>query len=282
MASSELSNLAPLSAPPSSPSPGGPPAGGWLGSQSIFDEKDDRKIGRAMLVSLIVHGTILVLLIVGGIQHVVAVQKEPPLTYNVTFLKEPGPGGGGGGSPAPAPPKRLEIPHPKPPEPVPVPQPTPPPPPLPTLNAPVQTNLDVLQAQGASAVSMSRLGGGGSGGGMGPGRGRGLGEGSEAGTGGGAYQPGNGVSTPEIVRKVDPAYTSDAMRAKVQGEVVLEGIVQPNGLLSDIKVLKSLDRMYGLDQAAKDAATKWLFTPGKKDGKAVPVVVTLVMEFRLH
>ena len=208
-------------------------------------------------------------------------QREPPPQFDVVFLKQPGPGGGGGGSPKPAPPKKLEIPKPKAVEPIPVPPPPVPPPP--TLNAPVMTNLaQTLQAEGLSSVSLSKVGGGGSGGGIGSGRGNGLGEGTGGGTGGGAYAPGNGVSWPTIIRQVDPQYTSEAMRAKIQGLVRIAAVVQPNGIVSDIKVTKSLDRTYGLDQAAVEAAGKWLFSPCKKENKAVPCSIEMELEFRLH
>ena len=284
MSTSEISNLSPL--PPSGPAPSRPgPVGGgggaWLGSQSIFDARDERKLGRAMGVSLTFHLVLLALIVAAGIHHVVEQQKEPPMKLDVVFLQQKGPGGGGGGSPKPAPPKKLEIPQPK--AVVPIPVPPPPVEPIPTLNAPVQTNLaQTLQAQGLSNVSLSALGGGGSGGGIGTGRGNGLGEGTGGGTGGGTYEIGNGVSSPVPIRTQDPAYTSEAMRAKVQGEVHLEAVVQTNGLLSDIRVIKSLDRTYGLDQAAVEAAKKWLFRPGQKDGKAVAVHVQLILEFRLH
>ena len=112
-----------MSIPPA-PLPGpGPESGravhasGWLGSQSIFDRKDDRKIGRAMGASLAAH---LALVAVLGIILTIAPQtllrNDPPLEYKVVFLQEPGPGGGGGGSPAPAPPKPMEIPKHKAPE----------------------------------------------------------------------------------------------------------------------------------------------------------------------
>src|SRR5207244_5081697 len=59
----------------------------------------------------------------------------------------------------------------------------------------------------------------GTGTGIGPGSGSGLGPGSGGGTGGGTYRPGNGVTTPIVLKEVKPAYTSDAMRANVQGPV---------------------------------------------------------------
>jgi protein TonB len=283
MATSELPGQGSMPSASTSSASGEKPMGAWLGSQSIFEQKDQRKLGRALMSSLAAHGLVLVLIAVAGIRTVVDTVQEPPLKYNVVFMKEPGPGGGGGGSPEPAPPKKLEVPAPKKVEPVPVPETPPPVPPPPSLNAPVRTNLaDALQAQGLSNVSLAEVGGGGRGGGIGEGRGAGLGEGVGGGTGGGIYQPGNGVSAPTLVRSVDPQYTSEAMRAKVQGEVHLSAVVQPNGLVTDIKITRSLDRTYGLDQAAVDAAGKWLFGPCKKDNQAVPCSIEMVLEFRLH
>src|SRR5882672_7235713 len=56
--------------------------------------------------------------------------------------------------------------------------------------------------------------------GRGPGNGPGDGSGSNSGRNGGpgdGYQPGNGVSTPRLIREVKPGYTSEAMRARIQG-----------------------------------------------------------------
>jgi protein TonB len=279
MATSDFPNVNPMPAPASGPT--GPSTGSWLGSQSVFDQRDERKLGRALLSSVLAHGSILLIIALGiGVQQVVEQQKEPPVKFEMLYIKAPGPGGGGGGSPQPAPPKKLEVPTPKAPEPV----PAPPPPvvPPPTLNAPVTTLSQTLQASGQSSVSFSAVGGGGSGGGIGAGRGNGLGEGTGGGTGGGVYQPGNGVSWPTLIRQVEPQYTSEAMRAKIQGTVYLTGVVQPNGLVGDIKVSKSLDRTYGLDQAAIDAAKRWLFSPCKKDGASVPCQIQLELDFRLH
>ena len=95
------------------------------------------------------------------------------------------------------------------------------------------------------------------------------------------YQPGNGIASPRPIRTVDPPYTSEATRQKIEGAVWLEGVVQTDGRLDEIRIVKSLDQTFGLDQAAMEAANKWFFQPGMKDGIAVPVRVTLTMEFRL-
>jgi TonB family protein len=53
---------------------------------------------------------------------------------------------------------------------------------------------------------------------------------------------------------VKPAYTADALMAKVQGTVLLECIVQPDGSVGDITILRSLEPVFGLDQEATKAA----------------------------
>ena len=91
-----------------------------------------------------------------------------------------------------------------------------------------------------------------------------------------------GVIVPVATRSVTPKYTSEAMRAKLQGVVVIQAVVAANGTVERARVTQSLDTQMGLDDAAVAAAKSWLFKPGTKDGKAVPVAVTLTLEFRLH
>lgn len=96
-----------------------------------------------------------------------------------------------------------------------------------------------------------------------------------------AYQPGSGIENPKLVKKVEPKYTSEALRARIQGEVELEAVVGVNGMIGDIRVIKSLDKTFGLDEKALEAARGWVFTPGTRDGKAIPVIVRLILEFKV-
>ena len=96
------------------------------------------------------------------------------------------------------------------------------------------------------------------------------------------HQIGAGVTSPVVLQKVDPYYTSAAMKAWIQGEVVLDGVVTAEGMLTELRIVRSLDPVNGLDQAALDAAAKWRFKPGMKDGQPVRVRVQLVLEFRLR
>jgi TonB family protein len=96
------------------------------------------------------------------------------------------------------------------------------------------------------------------------------------------YQPGNGVTLPFVLHEVKPVYTHEAMEQKIQGSVQLRIVVLANGEVGDVTVSKSLDAEYGLDQQAIVAAKQWTFRPGTKDGKPVPVEVTLEMTFTLR
>jgi protein TonB len=264
---------------------------GWLAANSTFEHRDERRLGPAMWASVGSHAAIALALILAVMYRPVREIEPPPVPdYKVVFIHQPGPGGGGGGSPAPAPPRpqELEIPKPKL-EPPPV---TPPPQPVvlqqpqepPQLTAPIYTNnATAITSSGSSLISLAPFGGGGRGTGVGPGQGSGVGPGTGGGFGDGAYRPGTaGVTDPELVRQETPRYTSDAMRAKIQGLVELEAVVLPNGTIGDVRIVKSLDARYGLDQEAIRAARAWLFKPARHKGEAVPMLVTLILEFRLH
>jgi TonB family protein len=124
--------------------------------------------------------------------------------------------------------------------------------------------------------------GSGTGSGVGPGTGSGLGPGSGGGTGGGVFNVGNGVTSPVPVFSPDPKYTAEAMRAKVQGLVIVSAVVMPDGSVSDIRVIKSLDQSFGLDEEAKRTAAQWRFRPGQRQGQPVAVRIQIELEFNLR
>jgi protein TonB len=94
------------------------------------------------------------------------------------------------------------------------------------------------------------------------------------------YTPGDGVTAPVVVREVKPQYTAEAMKAKIEGTVRLECVVETDGRVGDVTVTKSLDE--GLDQEAVKAVKRWTFKPGKKSGEAVRVRIELEMTFTLR
>jgi TonB family protein len=89
-----------------------------------------------------------------------------------------------------------------------------------------------------------------------------------------------GLTLPKVVSEARPHYTATAMRAKIEGTVILSAVVEKDGTVGDVKVLKALDP--GLDEEATRAAKQWRFEPGRKDGTPVPVIVTLELTFTLR
>jgi uncharacterized protein len=84
---------------------------------------------------------------------------------------------------------------------------------------------------------------------------------------------------PVILREVKPQYTEAAIANGIEGQVIVECIVQVDGGAEGCKVVRSLDP--GLDQEAIKAARQWRFVPAKQNGSPVPVVVTVELAFTL-
>ena len=272
----------------------------------LFEEQQKR-LGPALFVSFVYHAVLLLCVLLafryGADSTTSAVLPEQP-NSNIIWLSQPGPGGGGGGGGnlMKEPPRQAELPGKdkitvpvmKPPKLEAPEEPKTPPPPVAQLNIPAQTLAAATESlpgaieppQGPPTVSQGSGSNGGAGtgagSGVGPGTGSGLGPGSGGGTGGGVYRPGSGVTLPTKVREVKPAYTSDAMRAKVQGTVLLQCVVRPDGTVGDVEIVKSLDPVFGLDQEAVKAAKQWLFRPGTRFGEAVPVLITIELTFTLR
>ena len=180
------------------------------------------------------------------------------------------------------------VPAPAPPEPKPVPLKAEP---LPVIIAPIivapadtRTRVGVLEQTTAQTDSHgSGKGGGGgtgTGTGLGEGSGPGVGPGSGGGTGGGPYRPGSGIEAPRLLREVKADYSEDARQRNLEGDVVLEIVVRSDGAVGDVKVLKGLGA--GLDQRAVQAVRQWRFTPARRLGTPVDVLVEVSVEFKLR
>jgi len=121
--------------------------------------------------------------------------------------------------------------------------------------------------------------GSGQGGGVGPGRGPGLGPGQGGGYGGDAYMPGGAVIGPQVIYQVEPEYSEEARKARHQGTVVLQGVVEPDGRIRHLVVISSVGM--GLDDRAIQAVQQWRFKPGTRNGQPVPVWARIEVSFRL-
>jgi TonB family protein len=121
----------------------------------------------------------------------------------------------------------------------------------------------------------------GSRGGVGPGAGPGVGDGWGGGIGGsGPYRVGGRVSAPRAVYDPEPEYSEEARKAKYQGVLTLQVVVGADGLPRDVRIARSLGM--GLDEKAVEAVRHWRFEPGRMDGRPVPVVVNVEVNFRLY
>lgn len=115
----------------------------------------------------------------------------------------------------------------------------------------------------------------------GPGAGRRSGPGS--GDGEGAFLDGApGVESPRLISEKRPDYTAQAMAAKVEGSVLLEATVLADGAVGNVRVVRSLNERFGLDQKAIEAVRAWRFRPGTYLGKPAAVKVLVELSFNLR
>lgn len=92
----------------------------------------------------------------------------------------------------------------------------------------------------------------------------------------GAVRVGAGIKAPTKIHDVRPEYPPAAQVARVQGVVIVEALIGPDGHVRDARVLRSIPL---LDQAALEAVTQWRFTPTLLNGQAVPVIMTVTVNF---
>ncbi len=89
---------------------------------------------------------------------------------------------------------------------------------------------------------------------------------------------GGTVLPPKKIKDVAPVYPQDAQDAKVSGVVIIEARIDQDGRVTDARVIRSVAL---LDDAARDAVLQWEFTPTYLDGKPVPVIMTVTVNFTL-
>lgn len=270
----------------------------------VKDLWGDYRYGKvASPVSVVIHTLVVALLIIPvGRQVVEVVKKEviytpldiSPYVAQLQPDQKKAAGGGGGGDRSPEPASKGKLPkfslvQLTPPAAV-IRNPEPKLPAEPTVIVPPEISLPQVNITqlgdplGLATIPSNGPGfgagiGSGSGGGVGSGRGPGVGPGEGGGIGGGVFRVGGGVSAPQVTYKVDPEYSEQARKAKYQGTVVLNLVVQRDGTVRDIKVLQPLG--LGLDEKAVEAVKQWRFRPGQRNGQAVDVAAIIEVTFRL-
>jgi protein TonB len=89
----------------------------------------------------------------------------------------------------------------------------------------------------------------------------------------------SGMKAPVKTAHVAPLYPMIARQAHIDGVVILEAVLDDQGRVESVRVLRSIPM---LDQAAVDAVRQWRFTPALLNGQAVPVVMTVTVNFTLQ
>lgn len=90
---------------------------------------------------------------------------------------------------------------------------------------------------------------------------------------------GGDIRTPTKLKDVKPVYPPVAQAARVQGIVLIDAVIDEAGRVVNARVLRSIPL---LNAAALDAVSQWQFLPNDVDGRPVPVVMTLTVNFVLQ
>jgi TonB family protein len=94
------------------------------------------------------------------------------------------------------------------------------------------------------------------------------------------FKSGPGITLPKLVHETKPTYTPAARSAGIQGNVVVACVILTDGTVGDVRVTKHLDP--DLDAEAIRTVRQWTFSPGEKEGQAVPVQVSIELTFSLR
>jgi protein TonB len=78
---------------------------------------------------------------------------------------------------------------------------------------------------------------------------------------------------------VPPVYPTIAQTARVEGDVIVEALIDETGVVRNVRVLRSIPL---LDRAAVDAVSRWRYSPTTLNNQTVPVIMTVTVSFKLR
>ena len=239
---------------------------------------------QARLISLVIHAIAIAALLLFPFGASPTLEKaiEPPLPpIRLHLLPVPAPDAGGGGTHSLTPPtkgplpqfaKRVVV------------------PPVERTEAvhPIMVEPSIAIEMPAHALTLVQFGdpngkpgppSGGTGiNGIGSGLGEGIGD--ENGRGGTVTAGvGGSITGPVPIYNPDPEFSEQARKAKLQGQVVLEVVVDTDGKAHRIHIRSGLG--LGLDEKAIEAVESWRFRPGHRNGRPIAVAATIYINFRL-
>jgi periplasmic protein TonB len=252
---------------------------------------------RALVFGLTASAYLAAALALAAVNLLIVETLPPPRAVsgvNVGFVTPPPLPGGQGGGPvqpstvaatraaAPAAAHSLQVPAPRPTV-VPLPPPTDPDPELDHSDTPGTT----LEDSGAPGMDSTGVRGPGGGIGVGPGGSAGGGNAEDGrGTGSGGdvvYDEGRSDITPPVQRatRAFPRYPELARKAGVEGSVVLLIVIDREGRVGEIEVLRAPDPRFGFDLAAIEAVKQWRYQPALLGGRPVAVQASVTIEFTI-
>jgi hypothetical protein len=88
-----------------------------------------------------------------------------------------------------------------------------------------------------------------------------------------------GISPPRVVKKVDPCYPADPLAERVNGTVILYGVIREDGIVEDVVLVEGFDPH--IDQKATNAFAQSFFEPSRKKDQAIPVEVLIEIPFNM-
>jgi len=220
-------------------------AGGAFSTFALEYEDDNRKLRWAILIAVVLH---IILFVTPVLKSDYGEIKKPekPKVYVVQQIRF-----------KPPPPKQQELLKPRAKK-VPIPDPTPDEPEPIRVIEEVDQQLDVPVDDAVFGIP----------------------EGPPPAEPEGPILVGGDVKAPERIFSPQPAYTEIARKARIQGVVIVQAIIDKQGNVTNVKVLKGLPM--GLEQAAVDAIKQWKFKPATLNGKPVTVYYNLTVNFKLQ
>ena len=88
------------------------------------------------------------------------------------------------------------------------------------------------------------------------------------------------ITQPALIKRVEPEYPPLAVKAHIQGVVILEATVGEDGNVVDVKLLRPANPL--LDREAAIAVRQWRYTPVVLNGTRVPFILTVTLSFSLE
>jgi protein TonB len=256
----------------------------------VIDRMATKQDPKATATAFAIYGLLILLFVLWGARKIQTLQVQKQM--NLTDVTAPPPMevkkdlmGGGGGQKGPTPvvkghlPKFADI------------QITPPKAPVLTKVQMPDPTIDVQKDLKMANNNMPNIGmpnspvvgtssmGNGSGSGLGSGNGPGMGPGSGGNYGGGLEHVGGGVSSPYTIYTVEPEFSEEARKAKFQGVVTVNLIVDANGRPQNVHILRGVGM--GLDEKAVEAVKQYKFHPAMKNGKGVAVELNVEVDFQI-